>query len=169
MKRVMIIGGPGSGKSTLAVRIGRKLDIPVTHLDRLFFTSNWVERPKETFISSVTDRVGFKKWIIEGNYFDTWPMRSERADTVIFLDLNTITRFYRVIKRWWRYRGQTRPDLAPGCPEKIDLFFLWWVIWIYPQQKRKEAVALCEALRGNKNIYHLTKVRDVEMFLDDLG
>jgi hypothetical protein len=31
------------------------------------------------------------------------------------------------MNRWLRYRGQSRPDMAPGCPEKIDWEFLQWI------------------------------------------
>ena len=26
------------------------------------------------------------------------------------------------------HRGRVRPDMAPGCPERVDAAFLWWVL-----------------------------------------
>lgn len=40
MKRIMLIGSGGSGKSTLARELGEKLNIPVYHLDVLFWKPN---------------------------------------------------------------------------------------------------------------------------------
>ena len=34
----------------------------------------------------------------------------------------------RVLKRWWKNRGKVRYSSAPGCEEKIDAEFLWWVL-----------------------------------------
>jgi len=36
------------------------------------------------------------------------------------------------VSRFLKYRGQSRPELAPGCNEKIDWEFLKW-IWNYPR------------------------------------
>lgn len=38
----MVIGSSGSGKSTLSRQLGHALDIPVFHLDVLFWKPNWV-------------------------------------------------------------------------------------------------------------------------------
>lgn len=37
MKKIMIVGSGGAGKSTLAKQLGEKLDIPVYHLDAIFW------------------------------------------------------------------------------------------------------------------------------------
>ena len=41
MKRIMIIGCGGAGKSTLARQLGEKLNLPVVHLDKLFWLPGW--------------------------------------------------------------------------------------------------------------------------------
>lgn len=35
---------------------------------------------------------------------------------------------FRVIIRWIKYHGKTRPDLAEGCVETIDLKFIKWIL-----------------------------------------
>ncbi len=39
MQKVAIIGSCGAGKSTLAVNLGKKLNLPVIHIEILFNTS----------------------------------------------------------------------------------------------------------------------------------
>ena len=35
----------------------------------------------------------------------------------------------RAWKRYRTYRGRTRESIAPGCPEKLDLEFVFWILW----------------------------------------
>lgn len=49
MDRIAIIGCGGSGKTTIARRIGAALDAPVTHLDVVYYDSEWNSLPKEKF------------------------------------------------------------------------------------------------------------------------
>ena len=44
MQRIIIIGCGGAGKSTLARKLGEVLDLPVVHLDQLFWKPNWHRR-----------------------------------------------------------------------------------------------------------------------------
>jgi adenylate kinase family enzyme len=55
-------------------------------------------------------------------------MRIVRADTVVWLDYPTRLCLGRVLKRWWHYRGRARPDMTEGCPERLDLEFLVYVL-----------------------------------------
>ena len=42
MQRILILGSPGTGKSTLSRELSHILQLPVYHLDQLFFEANWV-------------------------------------------------------------------------------------------------------------------------------
>ena len=47
MQRIVIIGSGGAGKSTLAQQLGARLDLPVIHLDALYWQPGWVETPRD--------------------------------------------------------------------------------------------------------------------------
>jgi len=45
MERVLIIGGNGCGKTTLAQKLASKLELPLIHLDVLYWRDNWKVYP----------------------------------------------------------------------------------------------------------------------------
>lgn len=127
MQRIAIIGSGGSGKSTLARKLGAMLDLPVIHLDRIYWQPNWIPLDDATFDAKLREVVAQDRWITDGNFSRTWPIRFERADTIIFLDLPTRTCFWRVLKRWLLGQFRKREDITAGCNEMLDLEFLEWV------------------------------------------
>ncbi len=128
--RIAIIGYSGSGKSTLAEKLGKAYGVPVQHLDGIFFEGNWKTRDRQAALADVRQMLDRPDWIIDGNYTGLLqPERLERADQVVFLNFSRWVCLYRVTKRYRRYRGGTRPDLAPGCNEKLDAEFVRWVLF----------------------------------------
>lgn len=131
MQRIMIIGGAGSGKSTLARALGGKLDLPVYHMDReVHWLPGWVERPKADKTRLVESIVAKDRWVFEGGHSSTYALRLARADFLIWTDAPLLRRFLRITQRSLRQWGQTRPDLADGCPERLTSIpgffrFLW--------------------------------------------
>jgi adenylate kinase family enzyme len=142
MNRLMIIGAPGSGKSTLARVVGARTGLPVIHFDHIFWQPGWVERPKAQQKELALALEQQDMWVCDGNFTTTWPSRAARADRVVWLDLPMPLRFWRVLRRWWRYRGRPRPDSAPGCPERLDREFLVYVLTTWPAFNRKAAALL---------------------------
>ena len=82
---------------------------------------------------------------MDGNYFKICAERRfEEADHILYLDFPRRICLPRVLKRWITYRGKTRPDMGPGCKEKVDWPFLKWVVWDGRSPKKQaefEAVA----------------------------
>ena len=84
--KVLVIGvSAGVGKSTFARRLGELTGLEVTHLDRLYWKSNWIEASAEEFSAAQQQVVEQERWIMEGNYTGTFHIREVHADTLIYL------------------------------------------------------------------------------------
>jgi len=167
MRRVAVIGSAGAGKSTLSRELGALLGLPVIHLDRLFWRPGWVETPREEWVRVQTEAVRGERWVIDGNYGGTLELRLGVAGTIIFLDFPRLVCLWRVLKRRRQYAGRTRPDLGPGCPERIDWEFLRWV-WRFPLDERPGVLAKLAGLSPDKRVIRLASPAAVARFLDDL-
>lgn len=138
MKKVVVTGvSAGAGKSTLAAELGKKLDIPVYHLDSIYWKPGWIEADPEEFRAAQEEIAARDSWIIEGNYTASFDIRLKEADTFIYLEVPLRVCLYRVLKRWLTNLGKTRPDMAEGCPEKMDVEFLRFIITTYKARKGK--------------------------------
>jgi adenylate kinase family enzyme len=167
MKRIMVIGvSAGVGKSTFATELGKKLDIPVHHMDSLYWKAGWIESELEEFAAKQREIVKEDKWIIEGNYSNTFSIRAEQADTIIYLELPLRVCLLRVIKRWLGNLGKTRPDMPQGCTEKMEWSFLKFIWTTYYPRKKKMADRL-QAFGIDRTIT-LKNKEDISSFLKNI-
>ncbi len=166
MKRIMIIGCGGAGKSTLARAMGEKLNIPVVHLDKIWWRPGWEHISREEFDAAVRAEVQKESWIMDGNYNRTMPDRLPRCDTLIYLDFSRFACLMGVAKRILTTYGQVRPDMGEGCPERFDLEFLQWV-WNFNRDNREKNYRLLEDAEGIRTIV-LKNRREVNEFLNSL-
>ena len=166
MERIVIIGCGGAGKSTLARRLGEKLDIPVVHLDQLWWKPGWVESSREEFDAKLAVELAKPQWIMDGNFNRTIPERIARCDTLIYLDFNRVTCLMGVLKRVLTTYGKVRPDMGEGCPERFDLEFLKWV-WSFNDKNRQRYYKILNETQGVETIV-LKNRRMVKRFLRSL-
>jgi adenylate kinase family enzyme len=135
----MIIGPCGAGKSTLAFALAERRGLPLFHMDKLAWKPGWIDRSSVELSEVLRPIVASERWLIEGNYGSTLPDRLRRADTIVYLDFPIWLCLLRLLRRIWRYRGRTRPDMTEGCPERFDFEFLWYVArWNAGPRKRTE-------------------------------
>lgn len=167
MQRILVIGSGGAGKSTAAVAIGAALGLPVIHLDARYWSAGWVPMESEAWRAHVMRLTREPAWVMDGNYGGTLPVRLAACDTVVFLDLSRWVCLARVVRRAWRHRGRSRPDMTPGCPERLTWAFMWWV-WTYPSRRRPGVLQQCAALPASTKVHVLRRPRDVREFLDGL-
>jgi adenylate kinase family enzyme len=90
MKRIVIIGNSGSGKSFLAGAISSKTEMPVIHLDKLFWVSGGFneKRPVEVVHAEIESKKKEDEWIVEGVFGELAERFLDRADYLIWLDLS---------------------------------------------------------------------------------
>jgi adenylate kinase family enzyme len=86
---VVIIGCGGSGKSYVALKLDSLLNLPVTHMDAVYFDNQWNPLPMERLEAVQRELVAAPRWVIDGNYNSTIRVRLGAADTVVFMDLPT--------------------------------------------------------------------------------
>ena len=148
--KIVITGFSGAGKSTLAQNLGNHYNIPVLHMDSLHFKENWKERDNTEFEQLVQEFMqNNDSWIIDGNYRSIATNRFTEADQLIFLNYNRLTCLINAVKRYKKYKGKSRPDMAKGCEEKIDKEFFLWLIWNGRTKERKNR--LFNQAKNHKN------------------
>jgi adenylate kinase family enzyme len=170
MQRIVIIGSSGSGKSTLARELGRKLDLPIVHLDKHYWHSGWVSTPDPIWQEKVAELVQGEQWIMDGNYRSTLDVRLQAADTIVFLDLPRWVCTHRAIKRRIEYRNKMRPDMAEGCQEtlfKPDFPEFLLRIWDYPNRAKPDVEKHLFELDPRKRVIRLNSRATANKFLGD--
>lgn len=172
MKRIAVIGCCGAGKSQLSLELGRRLRLPVVHLDQLWWKAGWIEVGRDELVrrqQAVFPRGG--AWIADGNYGATMPLRLAIADTVVFLDFPTSICLWRVIRRHVQYLGRTRPDMVPGCPERFfDRGFPTFLRYVagFRATHRPRILEKLATLDGAQRVITLENPRAVTRFLASL-
>lgn len=123
IQKIAIIGGPGTGKSTLAKNLGKEMKLPVYHIDGIHHLKNWEIRPTQERDAIISEKVKEPKWVIDGTYKATLEERVINADLIIFLDYSTIAKLKGILSRYFKNKGQEKPEI-PGCKEKMDWEFI---------------------------------------------
>lgn len=165
MDRIAIIGCGGSGKTHLANQLAALLNLPLTHLDAVYYDADWNPLSAAEFAALQEKLVAEPRWLIEGNYASSLPIRLARADTVIFLDLPAVACLTGILQRRWRYRGgQHAKD---GVYDRITWKFVRY-IWGYRRTMRPRVRGLLDEHRGDATLVTLTSRRQTTRYMAQL-
>jgi adenylate kinase family enzyme len=164
MRKVLVIGSSGAGKSVFAARLAERTGLPLIHLDAIYWKPGWVKSPKDEWARTVDELLARDRWVMDGNYAGTQDRRLAACDTAVFLDLPRAVCLWRAVKRRIVYRRRTRPDMTPGCSERITWELIRW-IWEYPRTQRPRVLARLAELRPDQRAVVLRSDAEIDEFL----
>ena len=160
MKKVIVIGCPGSGKSTFSRKLHEITQIPLHHLDMMYWNADKTTVDIKTLIERQNEVIKKDEWIIDGNYGSTMELRMNACDTVIFLDYSVEVCLSGIEER----RGKPRPDMPWTESETdVDEEFIQF-IKNYNQTSRPNVINLLEKYK-NKEIVIFTDRMQAEQYL----
>jgi hypothetical protein len=153
LQRVNVIGTSGSGKSTFSKKLAEKLDMQWIELDSLFWEPNWKEPSDEIFFNRITEALEGDRWVLDGNYTRTVPIKWRNVTTVI-----------------------TREELWSGTGNKESFFnsflskksILLWTLKTYKKNKMKYESVMVDPDFSHINFIKITNHREAKLFLDSL-
>ena len=75
--KIIIIGCTGSGKSTFATKLQKIVNLPLVHLDNVWWKPDRTHISREEFDKRLEEILSGDKWIVDGFYSRTLERRIE--------------------------------------------------------------------------------------------
>lgn len=163
MKRILVIGCPGAGKTYFSKRLSKILNLPLVHMDNLYWNKDKTSVDLETLKARLQPYLEKEEWIIDGNYHKTLEMRLPYASDVFVLDLPRKECIQGILDRI----DQPRDDI-PWVESEDDATEL--IAWTadYGFRTKDEEIAL---LNKNKHIkvHVINSRKEMNEYLEKLA
>lgn len=163
MKKIIVIGCPGSGKSTFSRQLNARTDIPLFHLDMMYWNADRTIVARPLFLQRLSTAMQGEKWIIDGNYASTMEYRLQACDTVFFLDYPVSVCLDGVQQR----KGKIRTDLPWTETDGEDDGRFVQYVKDFEIKGRLQIISLLEKY-PDKEIHIFTDRSQAAEFLDKL-
>lgn len=123
--KIVFVGISGSGKTTLARKYAQLVDVPLLHLDSLYWSTDWKQNSNDYVRNSLIAFIKtHEEFVIEGFISHDFSAALDAADKIIYLDVSGIHAGVNVVRRWVKYYGNNRPELPAGCNESPSFTFM---------------------------------------------
>ena len=168
MRRIIVVGSQGSGKTSLSRNLGRKLGLPVIHLDVLYWRPSWKASDTASFRLRVADAIASDEWIVDGSFSGlAFDLTLARAELLVVIDRPRWLCQWRILRRSAFDRDTARPDLPEGCPEQFD-WKLMREAWRYDTERAPVIEVERVSYGANVPVVRLYSDRDIGNFLEGL-
>ncbi len=172
--RFNVVGCSGSGKSSLGRQISAALGLPYIEMDAVFWLPDWTEPHDDDFLPALTESLAGNAWVLDGNYHRTVPIKWQKVEVVVWLDLPYWQIFWQVLSRTLR-RSITREELWAGNRESLakaffsrDSILVWSLTNMKKIRVRYSEVMQDESYSGIRFV-RLRSRREVSEFVASLS
>ena len=170
--RYNIVGTSGSGKTTFARALAQRLGLECIELDRLHWKSNWNYATHEELDEALRVALKADRWVLDGNYKRTIPIKWERELCVVWLDYSFATVLRRAIGRALN-RAWTKQELWPGTNNResfAKLLFsrdsiVLWTLQTFHSNRRKYTALQRDVRYSHVHFIHLKSPKEAERWL----
>jgi len=162
LDRVLVIGCPGAGKSSFARALRDMSGLPLHYLDRIFHRADRTTASREEFDAALGEILTQPRWIIDGNYLRTLPLRFQRCDTVYAFDLPVDVCLEGALARI----GRPREDM-PWVETSFDPEFRQYIL-DFPRDQSPVIGDLIAQYRGSRRIVVFRTRAVAQQYLDGM-
>ena len=174
-ERINVVGTSGSGKSTFARELAELLNLPCYEMDQLFWKSDWHESSEDELFRKVHEVTSRPRWVLDGNYTRTIPVKWKQVQLVIWLDPSFVRTVLRVTKRTI-HRSLTQKEIWPGTGNRESLrkaflsknSIIWWAITSYRSNRKKYSSMISSPAYSHICFIRLNSRTGVASFLEGL-
>jgi adenylate kinase family enzyme len=168
MQRISVIGCPGAGKSVFSAKLHRITKLPLINLDSIYHDPNGsYKTDKNNWNKKIEVATSGSKWIIDGDFNDTFKARFEASDTIIFLDFPTYICLYHAILRRLNYRFNSRPEMPKNWKERLPLEFVGYIL-TYRKNELPKTHKQINKWNNHKNVLIFRNQKQADEYLQSL-
>lgn len=157
------------------MRLAQALAYPYIEMDKIFWEPNWKSSSDEKFLSNLKSALNQEKWVLDGNYNQTVPIKWEKVDLIIWLDYSFPRTLTQAIKRAI-FRSFTKKELWEGTGNRESFrknFFskdsiIWWTITTHKKNRLKYESYLADPQFSHLNFIRLKSHAEAEDFFQKL-
>ncbi|MCG8603795.1 adenylate kinase [bacterium] len=173
IERVNVIGTSGSGKSTFGRQLAALLGLPFIEMDGVYWRPNWTEPTDEEFILQVKTITEGSRWVLDGNYSRSTPVKWRHVQLVVWLDRSFVRTVFRVSARCVK-RSLTKVEIWPDTSNRETLrraflsrhSVILWAITSYRRNRRQYSEVIGSREYAYIWFVRLTSQREVNSFLE---
>lgn len=167
--RVLVIGCSGGGKSTLSQTICERLNLPYVSMDRDFYwLPGWIKRARAEERSLIAAKVAEERWLMDGSGQSSFDLRLPRTNLILWVRMPRWLCLWGALSRAVMGYGRTRPEMAEGCPERINGEFLRY-IWNFERMTVPKILAGLAQHGPDVPVLQLKSRGEMRQLLDLLG
>ena len=149
--KIIVLGCSGSGKSTFSRKLHEKTNLPLIHLDNIWWKPDRTHISRDEFDHKLVEILKSDKWIVDGDYSRTYEARFIHCDTVIFLDYSFDVCMNGIMDRV----GKERADI-PWTEKKLDPVLVK-LVEDYVDENRPVIISLLEKYSNKKQFVFRTR------------